>query len=270
MPAPSAADPFGLRTESPAGYVRTPPRPLDADAPDVDAQQQAVRRRVEAEDWPEPEWFVDRHAAGTDLDRLDLRRLITSAAEGLVTVVLVESLTHLATRRQDLVALVDTYLQPNGIRLIALREGIDTEAPRGRAVLDLLRRLVPPRRTYAENDPQGTAVDRIREQVAAGKHAGGRIPYGYRRKAAGRLTPDPEQADVVRRIFRLRRHDQSLRAIATRLNDRDIPAPSGGRWRASTVRYVLNNEIYHGYRTYTVEGETLTQDVPHLQIVGET
>jgi hypothetical protein len=33
------------------------------------------------------------------------------------------------------------------------------------------------------------------------------------------------------------------------------------------VRYLLQNETYYGYRTYTIDGETVTQDVPHLQIV---
>lgn len=265
--SPSSADPFGLRTESPAGYVRTDPRPLDGGAPDVDAQQRQIRRHADAQGWPEPEWFVDRDAHGTDLDRIDLRRLVTSVADGFVTTVIVHALPRLSTRRAELLGLVDTYFAPNGVTLVSLREGIDTSTPRGEAMLETLRAFVPPRRTYAADDPQGTAVERIRETVLDGGHAGGRIPYGYHRGPDGRLTPHPEDADVVRRIYRLRAHDQSLRAIASRLNDRGIAAPSGGPWRASTVRYILKNEVYYGYRTYTVDGETLTQDVPHLQIL---
>lgn len=267
MTAPSAADPFGLRAESPAGYVRTAPRPLNERGADVEVQQRQIRRYAEAQGWTEPEWFVDRDARGTDLDRIGLRRLMTSVAEGLVTTVVVHALPRLSTRRAELVGLVDTYFAPNGVTLVALREGVDTSTQQGAAVVDMLRSLVPPRRTYADDDPQGTAVARLRERVHDGRHAGGRIPYGYRRADDRRLEPDPDEAKVVRRIYRLRRDDHSLRAIATRLNDRGIPSPSGGNWRASTVRYLLNNEVYYGYRTYTVEGETLTQDVPHLQIL---
>ena len=65
----------------------------------------------------------------------------------------------------------------------------------------------------------------------------------------------------------MRRDGETLRAIAAALNDDGVPAPSGGTWSASTVSYLLDNEVYHGYRTYTIDGDTVTQDVPELRIV---
>ena len=36
----------------------------------------------------------------------------------------------------------------------------------------------------------------------------------------------------------------SLRRIAEELNRRRIPSKKGGRWHASTVRYILQNDLY--------------------------
>ena len=36
----------------------------------------------------------------------------------------------------------------------------------------------------------------------------------------------------------------SLRRIAEELNRRRIPSKKGGRWHASTVRYILQNDLH--------------------------
>jgi site-specific DNA recombinase len=74
------------------------------------------------------------------------------------------------------------------------------------------------------------------------------IPYGYSMDGANR-TIDGDAAAVVGRIFdeftRLYTH-ASLSEIATSLNVDGIPTARGGRWHASTVRYVLLNRAYTG------------------------
>ena len=74
------------------------------------------------------------------------------------------------------------------------------------------------------------------------------IPYGYVMDGESR-TIDQESAAVVRRIFdeftELYTH-ASLSEIAEALNVDGIPTKRGGRWYASTVRYVLLNRAYAG------------------------
>ena len=74
------------------------------------------------------------------------------------------------------------------------------------------------------------------------------IPYGYSMDGDSR-TIDQVSAAVVRRIFdeftELYTH-ASLSEIAEGLNVDGIPTKRGGRWYASTVRYVLLNRAYAG------------------------
>jgi site-specific DNA recombinase len=95
-----------------------------------------------------------------------------------------------------------------------------------------------------------------------GRHAGGRV-YGYRRVRGltdagepirGQLEQDPEEAEVVRRIFREYAAGASPRAIAARLNAQSLPGPRGGAWNASTINGnaargngVLHNQLYRGW-----------------------
>lgn len=74
------------------------------------------------------------------------------------------------------------------------------------------------------------------------------IPYGYIVDGEHRAV-DQDAAAVVLRIFddftRLYAR-VSLTEIAAGLNVDGIPTARGGRWYASTVRYVLANPVYAG------------------------
>lgn len=92
--------------------------------------------------------------------------------------------------------------------------------------------------------------------VREGKYVGSRPPYGYEREKLNNdkgfiLKPDPEQAEVVRAVFRWftgGETGESLSAseISRRLNSLNIPAAEGGQWLPSTVRALLQNPVYIG------------------------
>lgn len=73
------------------------------------------------------------------------------------------------------------------------------------------------------------------------------IPFGYFYDSANNIAIEPSAAAVVRRIFDdfTRPYSrESLSEIAAALNTDDIPTARGGKWHASTVRYVLSNPTY--------------------------
>ena len=101
----------------------------------------------------------------------------------------------------------------------------------------------------------------LRGRVEAGK-AGGGLCYGYdvvkRLDASGEpvrgeRTINPDQAEVIRRVFRDFAAGISPRAIARRLNDDGVPGPDRALWTDSTLRShakrgtgFLNNELHIG------------------------
>ena len=73
-----------------------------------------------------------------------------------------------------------------------------------------------------------------------------RVPYGYRQEGSG-LVIDAEQAETVVRIFSefCRPYIRAgLSEIAAGLNLDGVPTQRGGKWHASTVRYILTNQVY--------------------------
>ncbi len=80
----------------------------------------------------------------------------------------------------------------------------------------------------------------------------GTVPYGFSEQVIGKkkndkddvvLIPEPVELAIVREI-RERAQRETLREIAQDLNRRGVPTKQGGRWYASTVRYIRDNRIY--------------------------
>jgi len=92
---------------------------------------------------------------------------------------------------------------------------------------------------------KAVAVQRMRKgrlaKAAAGKHAVGVYPYGYRAGGEGRdrdAVPDEAEQRAVDVIGRMRREGRSYREITAALERDGIPPRSGRRWYPSTVRKI--------------------------------
>lgn len=89
------------------------------------------------------------------------------------------------------------------------------------------------------------------KKATEGRYAGGGIPLGYKLTQDKDLMVDEADADTIMLIFKLRRKHWNLLQIADRLNVMDIPTARGGRWYASTVKYILENPRYKGRAVYS-------------------
>ena len=86
--------------------------------------------------------------------------------------------------------------------------------------------------------------------VKRGCYIGSVAPYGYDKITIGKdrtLTPNEEEADVVRLIFDLYVNEgMAIGSIARRLTDMGIKARSKDVWYESTVGQILGNKHYDG------------------------
>lgn len=104
-------------------------------------------------------------------------------------------------------------------------------------------------------------------KLASGIDAAGRRILGYR-------VVHPEQAEVIRRIFRLYAAGRSARDIASTLNAEGIEGPDGRPWCEEAIAGnrargtgILNNTLYVGMRQ-NADGE-FDGYVPALRIVSD-
>lgn len=84
----------------------------------------------------------------------------------------------------------------------------------------------------------------------------GRVPYGYRRiydEHTGELVeqvPHEEQARVIKEIAKRVASGQSLYKVAQSLNERAIPAPTGGAWNPCNLPALITKATYIGKRVH--------------------
>ncbi|WP_322797413.1 recombinase family protein [Tepidiforma sp.] len=148
------------------------------------------------------------------------------------------------------------------LRLLEL-EGVGATVVLSSNGADAFKSLVD---TWAERG-EGTPVsERVRSAMRRKAVRGevlGRPPYGYRVGPRRKLELVPEEAVVVRYIFRLYLAENlGIRKIAGRLNAENIPTRRGGRWSMVTVRDILRNRAYLGH--YSRFGTTVTGSHPAL------
>jgi site-specific DNA recombinase len=83
-----------------------------------------------------------------------------------------------------------------------------------------------------------------------GGYAGGSVALGYTSEGK-ELQLAADEAETVRAIFNLKRRKRlSINEIARRLNEEGYQTKRGGQWYASTVSYILQNDIYKGVYEY--------------------
>jgi DNA invertase Pin-like site-specific DNA recombinase len=91
------------------------------------------------------------------------------------------------------------------------------------------------RRSSSERSAEGQA-----RAVARGATPWARVQLGYIRREDGTLTPDPPRVQIVRRAFKMRREDKSLREIRTMLAAEGVERSFRG------VQVMLASRVYLG------------------------
>ena len=113
-------------------------------------------------------------------------------------------------------------------------------------------------------------LDNFRERSTMGKRGAakqgrvptGGVPYGYRIGDDGRFEVVEEQAEVVRRIFRMYVDEKmGSYSIAIRLTDEGVPTQTGKMlWLQSRVHHILKNATYTGTWVYGRYRHVSTED----------
>jgi DNA invertase Pin-like site-specific DNA recombinase len=208
--------------------------------------------------------FGDEAKKGERDDRAGLKQLIQCALSKPkpFDTILIDDTSRLSRRMVGSLSITE-QLNSEGIRVIFVSQGIDTESEQAE-VLIATHGLVDS--LYIRE--LAKKVYRGEEGVALkGMHTGGRC-FGYRnqpiedpikRDAYGRpvilgvrLVPDEAQAEIVRRIFSLYASGYSQKRIAKLLNTEGVPSPQPqqGRisrsWCPSSIRVILHNDRYRG------------------------
>ena len=183
--------------------------------------------------------YADEGRTGTKENREQFQALLEKCRSGCVDMVITKSISRLA---RNTVTLLETVreLKSYGVDVFFEEQNIHTLSTDGEVLLTLLA-------SFAQAESLEVSENckwRIRNKFKEGR-ASTCTMLGYR-LVKGEVTPVPEEAATVRRIFDLYLGGYGLTKIANILNAEGLRTMRGYRWYPSTVSRILDNVKYCG------------------------
>lgn len=142
-------------------------------------------------------------------------------------------------------------------------EGLGAQVAFMDGTKDAAEQLLAAWSKFADGKRLGDRVRAAMRRKAVKGEVLGRPPYGYKVGVRRRLELVPEEAVVVRYIFRLYLQEElGIRLIARRLNEEGLKTRRNGNWSMVSIRDILRNRAYLG--TYTRFGVRVPGSHPAL------
>ena len=231
----------------------------------TDSDEQATSYDAQVEHYTEliqknPEWefagiYADDGISGTNTKkREDFNRMIDDCEAGNIDMIITKSISRFARNTLDCLKYI-RQLKDKNIPVFFEKESINTMDAKGEVLITIMASL-------AQQESQS-----LSQNVKLGlqfRYQSGQVQVnhnhflGYTKDADGNLIIDPEQAEVVKRIYREYLEGYSMDRIARGLEADGILTGAGKtKWWTSTINKILRNEKYIGdallQKTYTTD-----------------
>jgi len=220
------------------GYVRVSTEEQAREGVSLEAQKHRIKAWTEALDGQLLFIAEDAGISGKLIrNREGLRGAIKAACTEKAALV-IYSLSRLSRSTRDTLMLAEK-LDKAGADLVSLSERIDTTTAAGKMVFRMLVVL-----NEFERDQISERTSAILQHKKAKGEVYSPIPYGFKQEGRKLVTNEKERK-VIEDILIMKQNGKSLRSIASGLNNKGIRAKKGGIWYASTVRYILQNNLHN-------------------------
>lgn len=233
------AKPKERKTIRVAAYARVS-SDKDAAFHSLEAQTEYYEEYIAAHpDWELVSIYSDNGISGTIINRPEFQRMLEDCRAGKIDLVVTKSVTRFA---RNTVVLLETVrgLKKLGIDCYFEKEDMHSISPDGELLLTLLA-------MYAEEEARSASENqkwRIRKMFEEGRTNNGFI-LGYRLKD-GKYEIIPEEAEIVRLIFRLYLSGMGKGGIARYLTQQNISTLRSDHWNRNSIKKILENEKYTG------------------------
>lgn len=199
--------------------------------------------------------FADDGISGTNTKkREEFNRMIDECMEGNIDLVITKSISRFARNTLDCLKYI-RQLKDKNIAVYFEKENINTMDAKGEVLLTIMASL-------AQQESQS-----LSQNVKLGlqyRYQQGKVQVnhkrfmGYTKDEEGNLIIVPEEAEIIKRIYREYLEGKSLAGIGRDLEKDGILTAAGKpRWRPETIKKILLNEKYIGdallQKTFTVD-----------------
>lgn len=205
-------------------------------------------------DWDFVEIYADDGISGTNTKKRDeFNRMIADCESGKIDMIITKSISRFSRNTLDCLKYT-RKLKALNIAVFFEKENINTMDSKGEVLLTIMASL-------AQQESESLSAN-VRMGIQY-RNQQGKVQInhnwflGYTKDAEGNLVIDPEQAEIVRRIYREYLEGASFLQIKRSLEADGIPNGAGHlKWHESNIHQILTNEKYIGdallQKTYTV------------------
>lgn len=212
-----------------------------------------------------PEWeladiYADEGITGTCTDkREDFLRLMRDCRKGKIDRVITKSISRFSRNSMDCLKAV-RELRSLGVGVYFEKENINTSALSDELMLTFFASCAQQESVSIS----GNMRLGCRMRMKQGTYVAPSTPYGYT-LMDNLLEIEPEQADVVRKIFDWYLSGKGMNEIAVQLEAEGICCKGGkSGWNHTSVSYILQNERYIGDKL--LQKTFATETLPFRQI----
>ena len=206
-------------------------------------------------DWELVNVYYDEGISGTRADtRPGLQRLMADCRLRRIDMVLTKSISRFARNTLDCLKHIRA-LKAQNIPVYFEKESINTLDAKGEVLLTIMVSLAQQEsQSLSQNIKLGLQYRYQQGKVLVNHNRF----LGYTKDAEGNLIIDPQQAEIVKRIYREYQEGYSMDKIKAGLERDGIPTGAGKTtWHTSTINKILRNEKYIGdallQKTYTTD-----------------
>ena len=195
-------------------------------------------------EWTMAGIFADEGITGTSTKkRTEFLRMIRQCKQKKIDLILIKSIQRFARNTLDCINYT-RILRQLGIGVLFEKENINSLPPDSEFMITMYGAMA-----QSESESISGNIRRGRQMHA--KVGTLKIPcnrlYAYRKDADGKLQVIPEQAEVVREIYKRYESGASLRNLKDWLEENQIKTVLGTEeWSVSAIKGILTNEKYCG------------------------
>ena len=220
----------------------------------TDSEEQATSYETQVEHYisyikKNPEWefagiFSDDGISGTYTKKREgFNKMIDECMDGKIDMIITKSISRFARNTLDCLKFI-RQLKEKNIPVFFEKENINTMDAKGEVLLTIMASL-------AQQESQSLSQN-VRLSINHNRF------LGFTKDEDGHLIVKPDEAEVVKRIYREYLEGASLQQIAKGLETDGILTGAGKKkWRPETLHKILRNEKYIGdallQKTYTVD-----------------
>ena len=228
----------------------------DEQATSYDAQVEHYTEFIQKNlEWEFAGIYADDGISGTNTKkREDFNRMIDDCEAGNIDMIITKSISRFARNTLDCLKYI-RQLKDKNIPVFFEKEAINTMDAKGEVLITIMASLAQQEsQSLSQNVKLGLQFRYQNGQVQVNHNHF----LGYTKDADGNLIIDPEQAEVVKRIYREYLEGYSMDRIAKGLEATGILTGAGKtKWWTSTINKILRNEKYIGdallQKTYTTD-----------------